>query len=443
MNDFIFGTDGIRGPVGKHPLDPSSLLKIGAAAAAVLSKKGGKVIIAKDTRVSGYIFESILEGALLSKGLDVYLTGPITTPALSYYTKNYQFDFGVMISASHNSYHDNGIKFFNSQGHKLDSEIERAISDAFYKNDFKFLDADSVGKAKRLPIGINNYIDYCISRFPEHFLSGFKLVLDASHGGGFKSAPRIFSGLGADILPVGCSPNGYNINDRCGSTSPDLVSQLVKNGEYQVGVAIDGDGDRVLLIDKDGNIIDGDRIIYILAKHYKDKGIVDSPVAITVTSNLGLKKSLEKLDIDVIETDVGDKNVSSALRNSSGFLGGESSGHIINLNYNATGDGTLAALQVLLVMQETNKTLKELASELILIPCKSLNIEIDSTKRDIINNFCDEFTQNKNNELHDQTRVLARLSGTEPKVRLLVECEDLETKDRIADEFIGQLGKLY
>jgi len=443
MNDFIFGTDGIRGPVGKYPLDPASLLKIGAAAATVLSKNGGKVIIAKDTRVSGYIFESILEGALLSKGLDVYLTGPITTPALSYYTKNYQFDFGVMISASHNSYHDNGIKFFNSQGHKLESEIERAISDAFYKNDFKFLDADSVGKAKRLPLGINNYIDYCISRFPEHFLSGFKLVLDASHGGGFKSAPRIFSGLGADILPVGCSPNGYNINDRCGSTSPDLVSQLVKNGEYQVGVAIDGDGDRVLLIDEDGNIIDGDRIIYILAKHYKDKGIVDSPVAITVTSNLGLKKSLEKLDIDVIETDVGDKNVSSALRNSGGFLGGESSGHIINLNYNATGDGTLAALQVLLVMQETNKTLKELASELILIPCKSLNIEIDSTKRDIINNFCNEFTQNKNNELHDQTRVLARLSGTEPKVRLLVECEDLETQDRIADEFIGQLGKLY
>lgn len=443
MNDFIFGTDGIRGPVGKYPLDPASLLKIGVAAATVLSKKGGKVIIAKDTRVSGYIFESILEGALLSKGLDVYLTGPITTPALSYYTKNYQFDFGVMISASHNSYHDNGIKFFNSQGHKLGSEIERAISDAFYKNDFKFLDADSVGKAKRLPLGINNYIDYCISRFPQYFLNGFKLVLDASHGGGFKSAPRIFSGLGADILPVGCSPNGYNINDRCGSTSPDLVSQLVKNGEYQVGVAIDGDGDRVLLIDEDGNIIDGDRIIYILAKHYKDKGIVDSPVAITVTSNLGLKKSLEKLDIDVIETDVGDKNVSSALRNSGGFLGGESSGHIINLNYNATGDGTLAALQVLLVMQETNKTLKELASELILIPCKSLNIEIDSTKRDIINNFCDEFTQNKNNELHDQTRVLARLSGTEPKVRLLVECEDLETQDRIADEFIGQLGKLY
>ena len=443
MNDFIFGTDGIRGPVGKYPLDPASLLKIGAAAATVLSKKGGKVIIAKDTRVSGYIFESILEGALLSKGLDVYLTGPITTPALSYYTKHYQFDFGVMISASHNSYHDNGIKFFNSQGHKLESEIERAISDAFYKNDFKFLDADSVGKAKRLPLGINNYIDYCISRFPEHFLSGFKLVLDASHGGGFKSAPRIFSGLGADILPVGCSPNGYNINDRCGSTSPDLVSQLVKNGEYQVGVAIDGDGDRVLLIDEDGNIIDGDRIIYILAKHYKDKGILNTPVAITLVSNLGLKKSLEKLDIDVIETDVGDKNVSSALRNSGGFLGGESSGHIINLNYNATGDGTLAALQVLLVMQETNKTLKELASELILIPCKSLNIEIDSTKRDIINNFCDEFTQNKNNELHDQTRVLARLSGTEPKVRLLVECEDLETQDRIADEFIGQLGKLY
>lgn len=442
MSDLIFGTDGIRGPVGQYPLDPASLLKIGAAAARVLGKKGGKVIIAKDTRVSGYIFESILEGALLSKGLDVYLTGPITTPALSYYTKRYQFDFGVMISASHNSYHDNGIKFFNSEGHKLDGEIEKAISDAFYKNEFQFLDADSVGKAKRLPLGVNNYIDYCISRFPEHFLSGFKLVLDASHGGGFKSAPRIFAGLDADILPVGCSPNGYNINDRCGSTSPGLVSQLVKNGDYQVGVAIDGDGDRVVLTDEDGSVIDGDQIIYILAKYYKEKGILDTPVAITVTSNLGLKKSLQKLGITVIETDVGDKNVSSALRNSGGFLGGETSGHIINLNYNETGDGTLAALQVLLVMCETNKTLKELASELMLLPSKSLNIEIDLAKRHSIRNFCHEFTQNKNNELHGEGRVLARLSGTEPKVRLLIECEDLETQDRYADEFIGQLGKL-
>lgn len=442
MNDLIFGTDGIRGPVGQYPLDPASLLKIGAAASLVLSKKAGKVIIAKDTRVSGYIFESILEGALLSKGLDVYLTGPITTPALSYYTKQYQFDFGVMISASHNSYHDNGIKFFNSEGHKLDAQIERAISDAFYKNDFQFLNADSVGKAKRLPLGINNYIDYCISRFPEYFLNGFKLVLDASHGGGFKSAPRIFAGLGADILPVGCSPNGYNINDRCGSTSPALVSQLVKSGDYQVGVAIDGDGDRVILTDEDGSVIDGDKIIYILAKYYKEKGILNSPVAITVTSNLGLKNSLQKLGITVIETDVGDKHVSSALRNASGFLGGETSGHIINLNYNATGDGTLAALQVLLVMYETNKSLKELASELTLLPSKSVNIEIDITKENIIENFCREFTRNKNNELHGDSRVLARLSGTEPKVRLLIECDNLETQDQIADEFIGQLGKI-
>ena len=442
MSDLIFGTDGIRGPIGQHPLDPGSLLKIGAAAANVLGKKGGKVIIAKDTRVSGYIFESILEGALLSAGLDVYLTGPITTPALSYYTNRYDFDFGVMISASHNSYHDNGIKFFNSEGHKLDSQIERAISDAFYKNDFQFLDADSVGKAKRLPIGINNYIDYCISKFPEHFLSGFKLVLDASHGAGFKSAPRIFAGLGADVLPVGCSPNGYNINDRCGSTSPGLVAQLVKNGDYQVGVAIDGDGDRVVLTDEEGSIIDGDKLIYILAKYYKDKGTLDSPIAITVTSNLGLKKSLEKLGITVLETDVGDKNVSSTLRNSGGFLGGETSGHIINLHYNATGDGTLAALQVLLVMHETNITLKDLASELKLLPSKSVNIEIDITKRNIIKDFCHEFNQNKNNELHGQSRVLARLSGTEPKVRLLIECDDLEIQDHFADEFIGQLGKL-
>jgi len=442
MRDLIFGTDGIRGPVGQYPLDPGSILKIGAAAARVLGKKCGKVIIAKDTRVSGYIFESILEGALLSAGLDVYLTGPITTPALSYYTNRYDFDFGVMISASHNSYHDNGIKFFNSEGHKLDSQIERAISDAFYKNDFQFLDADSVGKAKRLPIGINNYIDYCISKFPEHFLSGFKLVLDASHGAGFKSAPRIFAGLGADVLPVGCSPNGYNINDRCGSTSPGLVAQLVKNGDYQVGVAIDGDGDRVVLTDEEGSIIDGDKLIYILAKHYKDKGTLDSPIAITVTSNLGLKKSLQKLGITVIETDVGDKNVSSALRSSGGFLGGETSGHIINLNYNETGDGTLAALQVLLVMRETNKTLKELASELMLIPSKSLNIEIDLAKRHSIENFCHKFTQNKNNELHGQGRLLARLSGTEPIARILIECEDLEIQDRFADEFIGQLGKL-
>jgi phosphoglucosamine mutase len=442
MSDLIFGTDGIRGPVGHYPLDPGSLLKIGVAAANVLGKKGGKVIIAKDTRVSGYIFESILEGALLSAGLDVYLTGPITTPALSYYTKSYKFDFGMMISASHNSYYDNGIKFFNSEGHKLDIEIERAISDAFYKNNFQFLDADSVGKAKRLPLGINNYIDYCISRFPELFLSGFKLVLDASHGAGFKLAPRIFSGLGADVLPVGCSPNGYNINDRCGSTSPGLVAQLVKNGDYQVGVAIDGDGDRAVLTDEDGSIIDGDKLIYILAKHYKDKGILDSPIAITVVSNLGLKKSLEKLGITVVEADVGDKNVSSALRNSGGFLGGESSGHIINLNYNSTGDGVLAALQILLVMHETNKTLKDLASELKLLPSKSVNIEIDITKRNIIKDFCHEFARNKNNELHGDSRVLARLSGTEPKVRLLIECDDLETQDQIANEFTEKIGKL-
>ena len=442
MNDLIFGTDGIRGPVGQYPLDPASLLKIGAASARVLGKKDGKVIIAKDTRVSGYIFESILEGAFLSMGMDVYLTGPITTPALSYYTKQYNFDFGVMISASHNSYQDNGIKFFNSDGHKLDAQIQQAISDSFYKDDFQFLDANSVGKAKRLPMGINNYIDYCISKFPEYFLKDFKLVLDASHGAGFKISPRIFTGLGADILPVGCSPNGYNINDRCGSTSPELVSQLVKTGSYQVGVAIDGDGDRLTLTDEEGSIINGDQILYILAKYYKHKGILDSPVAITVTSNLGLYKALENLDITVIETEVGDKNVSLALRNSGGFLGGESSGHIINLNYNATGDGTLAALQVLLVMHETNKTLKQLAGELKLIPSKSLDIEIDSTKRHILEILCLEFNQNKNNGLNSDCRVLARLSGTEPKVRLLIECDDLETQDQIANEFTEEIGKL-
>ena len=429
----LFGTDGIRGPVGSAILSPDLLLKVAYAAKKIIAPNGGKVIIGKDTRVSGYVYESLLEAGFLTAGMDVYLTGPLTTPALSYYTHHYNFDIGCMISASHNSYHDNGIKFFDRNGDKLDSIIEGKIEGAA-EEVFKPLTADQIGKAKRLPLGINDYLTFCVSKFNKNFLDGFKVVFDASNGGGFKLGPRILSELGADVLPLGASPNGYNINDRCGSTDTQLVSKLIQSANYDIGISIDGDGDRVILIDELGNTVDGDQIIFILAKHLKIKKCLDGPVAITVHSNQGLRQALESLNIDTIITNIGDKYVTSALKKAGGHLGGEASGHIINTKYNNTGDGILAALQVLEVMKDTGKKLNELLNEYSPVPSINSNYKL-AADSPVLYSDLEKFSKKWSLELGKMGRVLARKSGTEPLLRLLIESSEPELFEDIENDF--------
>jgi phosphoglucosamine mutase len=429
----LFGTDGLRGAVNSPSLDPELILKVAYAIKNAMALDGGKVIIGKDTRISGYIYESILEAGFLAAGLDVCLTGPLTTPALCYYTKKFGFNVGCMISASHNSYRDNGIKLFTASGEKISKEIETKIEEGIDQASPR-LSADHIGKATRLPFGISSYQNFCILKFQKNFLKDFKVVCDSSNGGGFKLAPRIIAALGADLLPIGSSPNGYNINDRCGSTDPALVATLVVNGGYDIGVAIDGDGDRVVLIDELGNKIDGDQIIYILAKALKAKNNLRGPIAITVASNCALKSHLEDLGINVIVTNVGDKNIARELKLLGGHLGGESSGHIINLDYNLTGDGVLAALQVMQVMHQTKRKLSELTSAYQAVPSKNINYKI-THDRDGLSNLLHTFGTVWSTKMLNQGRVLVRRSGTEPLIRLLIESKDPALFSEIKNDF--------
>ena len=429
----LFGTDGIRGAIDSPSMDPELILKTAYAIKSIMAPDGGKVVIGKDTRISGYLYESILEAGFIAAGLDVCLTGPLTTPALCYYTKQFNFNIGCMISASHNRYIDNGIKLFTASGEKISKEIETKIEECIDQAPPR-LSADYIGKATRLPFGMDSYQNFCVSKFQKNFLKNFKVVLDASNGGGFKIAPRILAALGADLLPIGSSPNGYNINDRCGSTDPTLVATLVKNGGYDIGVAIDGDGDRAVLIDELGNTLDGDQIVYILAKALKAKNNLRGPVAITVTSNCALKSHLEDLGIKVIVTEVGDKNITRDLKLLGGHLGGESSGHIINLDYNLSGDGILAALQVMQVMHQTKSKLSELTSTYQAIPSKNINYKI-THDHDDLSNLLHTFGTAWSTKMLNQGRVLARKSGTESLVRLLIESKDPALFGEIKNDF--------
>jgi phosphoglucosamine mutase len=419
-----FGTDGIRGRVGKSPMTAEFAMRLAGAAAKVLTPDGGKVLIGKDTRVSGYMFEAALEAGFVAAGVDVWLTGPLPTPAIAYLTQKLDAKFGIVISASHNPYYDNGIKFFGADGEKLSDALELAIESRLDEPPVT-KDSMSLGQATNASFARADYMRFCRSTIPADMdLDGLKIVVDGSHGAGYKVAPRLIAELGADVVPVGCSPNGRNINDGCGSTRPDLLRLTVTGVRAHVGLALDGDGDRLVMVDERGELVDGDQLIYILARDRLESGVLRGPVVGTVMSNLGLELGLRELGLDFLRAKVGDRHVLMLLKEHGGILGGETSGHLLCLDKTTTGDGLIAALQVLAVMRRTGKPLSKLAEGMSRLPQVLLNVKtsqrIDPFEKPEIRCALEQVES----ELAGRGRVVLRASGTEPVIRVMVEGED-------------------
>jgi phosphoglucosamine mutase len=430
----FFGTDGIRGRVGEHPMTAEFALRLASAAARVLAPQGGRVAIGKDTRVSGYMFESALEAGFVAAGMDVLLLGPLPTPGIAHLTRVTQSDLGVVISASHNPYFDNGIKFFDREGGKLSDALEERI-EAHLDEPAITRDSHALGRAKRLESAIEQYQAFCIGTVgPDLRLDGLKVVIDCSHGAGYKVAPRTLAELGAEIIPIGCSPNGRNINEGCGSTHPDLLTLMVKGSGADVGVAFDGDGDRVVMVDHLGNIIDGDQLLYVLATDRRARSALAGPVVGTLMSNLGLELALASQGVGFRRAKVGDRYVLEMLRETGGQLGGETSGHILCLDKTTTGDGLVTALQVLAIVRRTGRPLADLTAGMQRLPQVLINvrttsrIDLDSAApvRDAV--------QAVQRRLGNRGRVVLRASGTEPVVRVMVEGEDQVEVRRLAED---------
>ncbi|NCF14361.1 MAG: phosphoglucosamine mutase [Gammaproteobacteria bacterium] len=424
MNKEFFGTDGVRGTVGNDPMTADFAMRLASAAAQVLVPKGGTVVIGKDTRLSGYMFESALEAGFVAAGADVLLLGPLPTPGIARLTQELSADLGVVISASHNAFFDNGIKFFDGTGSKLTDEIEQQI-EKHLRNPAITLESQSLGKAKRIDTARIRYEDFCAASMPEGMdLEGLKIVFDGANGAGYKVGPRTLSNLGAEVIPIGCSPNGRNINDGCGSTEPELLQLTVPALKADVGFALDGDGDRVLMVDENGELVDGDQLLFVLATARKDSGELQGPVIGTVMSNLGLEHALKARDIEFRRAAVGDRYVLELLRESGGILGGETSGHMIVLDKATTGDGLVCALQVLAIMKETGKPLSELVAGMPRYPQTMLNVRTKSRIDPGESQEIQAAVAVAESELADSGRVVLRASGTEPVIRVMVEGED-------------------
>jgi len=434
MARHFFGTDGIRGRVGVAPMTVDFALRLSNAAAQALAPTGGLVLIGKDTRISGYMFESALEAGFLAVGIDVWLTGPLPTPGIAYLTKKLGADFGIVISASHNFYEDNGIKFFDREGEKLSDALEDAI-EGFLENPPRTLDSRALGQATHLSSARSDYMEFCKSTIPEKTnLGGLKIVVDAAHGAGYKVAPRAISDLGAEVIPVGCSPNGRNINDGCGSTRPDLLKMTVSGVRANVGLALDGDGDRLLMVDEDGNLVDGDKLLYILALDRIETKSLRGPIVGTVMSNLGLELALREVGVEFLRAKVGDRHVLEMLKKHRGMLGGEASGHLICLDKTTTGDGLVVALQILSVIQRTGKTLKELASGMKQFPQTLINVPINKSVDIEMNPAIRDAVKSAEQELSENGRVVLRASGTEMVIRVMVEGEDADQVSKLAEK---------
>jgi phosphoglucosamine mutase len=432
MTRRYFGTDGIRGQVGAAPMTVDFALRLASAAARVLAPQGGTVLIGKDTRVSGYMFESALEAGFVAAGVDVLLTGPLPTPAIAVLTKKLGADFGIVISASHNPYHDNGIKFFDKDGEKLSDEAEEAI-EAELDSAPVTRESRALGQAKNASAAREDYVEFCKSSIPAGMgFENFKIVVDASHGAAYKVAPRVMSDLGADVVAVGCSPNGRNINDGCGSTRPDLLKLTVTGVRAHVGIALDGDGDRVVMVDERGNLVDGDQLLFILARDRRESGMLRGPVVGTVMSNLGLELALRDLGVDFLRAKVGDRHVLALLKEKGGIVGGETSGHIICLDCTSTGDGVITALQVLAVMQRTGRSLSELVAGMSQFPQVLLNVKVRAPGDPSRDPGVREAVERAESELGKRGRVVLRASGTEPVIRVMVEGEDAQQVNALA-----------
>lgn len=424
MSRKYFGTDGVRGTVGNDPMSAEFALRLASAAAQVLVPEGGTVLIGKDTRMSGYMFESALEAGFVAAGADVLLLGPLPTPGIANLTQVLKANLGVVISASHNVFSDNGIKFFDGAGAKLSDEVEEEIEKLLDKPAIT-LESGKLGQAKRIDTARSRYQEFCVSTFPEDLnLEGMKVVFDGANGAGYKVGPRTLNELSAEVISIGCSPNGRNINEGCGSMEPELLQKTVVAVEAAAGIALDGDGDRVVMVDELGQIVDGDQLLYVLAMARKAEGALCGPVVGTVMSNLGLEHALQRENIEFRRAAVGDRYVLEALRESGGMIGGETSGHMICLDKTTTGDGLVSALQILAIMRRTGKTLSELTAGMARYPQKMLNVKtgrkMDPGQVPTIQVAVREVEA----ELAQSGRVVLRASGTESVIRVMVEGEN-------------------
>ncbi|GBF30617.1 phosphoglucosamine mutase [bacterium MnTg04] len=429
-----FGTDGLRGRVGEPPMTVDFALRLASAVARVLVPNGGTVVIGKDTRVSGYMFESALEAGFVAAGVDVKLLGPLPTPAIAVLTRKFEADLGVVISASHNPYFDNGIKFFNGEGQKLSDELEVAI-EAELDKAVTTRESALLGKAEQVVTARLQYEEFCLSTVePGLDLAGLKIVLDSAHGAAYKVAPRVLSRLGAEVVPIGSSPNGRNINDQCGSTHPDLLRKVVMAVDADLGIALDGDGDRVVMVDHNGVLADGDQLIYIIARDRKSRGELRGPVVGTVMSNLGLENTLHSQGIEFLRAAVGDRKVLAMLHEHDGILGGETSGHIICLDKVTTGDGLVAALQILEIIKRNAGNLAELAAEMPRYPQTMINVRVAGKPNLDDLPAIRKAVAGVEATLGSAGRVVLRSSGTEPVIRVMVEGEDEALVKNLASE---------
>ena len=424
MSRKYFGTDGIRGAVGTYPITPEFVMKLGWAAGKVFAQQGkSKILIGKDTRISGYMFESALEAGLTAAGVDSGLLGPMPTPGIAYLTRTFHADAGIVISASHNPYHDNGIKFFSADGTKLDDEIELEI-ERYLDEPMTTVSSDELGKAFRINDAAGRYIEFCKSTVRRLKLKGKRIVLDCAHGATYQIAPAVFEELGAEIITIGASPDGLNINKDIGSTSPKQLQQKVVETRADLGIGFDGDGDRVVMVDEKGEVVDGDELLFIMAMHARSRKRLGGGVVGTLMSNLGLELALKKEKIDFVRANVGDRYVMQQLKEHNWRFGGESSGHLLCLDSTSTGDGVVAALQVMMALQDSGKTLHELKSGMTKCPQTMINVrrnkDVDVTKNKTILAAAAAVEE----ELDGRGRVLLRPSGTEPVVRVMVEGEN-------------------
>ncbi|VAX04224.1 Phosphoglucosamine mutase [hydrothermal vent metagenome] len=444
MDKKYFGTDGIRGTVGEGVINPAFILKLGWAVGRVLAKgDSGKVLIGKDTRISGYMFESALEAGLAAAGIDSFLLGPMPTPAIAYLTRTFHADAGIVISASHNPYQDNGLKFFSSQGTKLSDEIELAI-EAEMEKDMQCVDSAKLGKAERMGDAAGRYIEFCKSTVPSTLnLKGMTIVVDCAHGATYHIGPSVFSELGAEVIAIGVEPDGLNINEKVGSTHPAELQRTVLKHSADLGIALDGDGDRLIMVDHKGEIVDGDELLYIIARSRLSEGCLQGAVVGTLMSNLGLEVALQRDGIDFKRAKVGDRYVMEVLTNGNWSLGGESSGHIICLDRTSTGDGIVAALQVLCAVNHSELSLHKLKSGMRKFPQRMENVRVNG-KVDIEgSDSIQQAVRAAEDELGSRGRVLLRPSGTEPLVRVMVEGEDAAQVTRLTQDLAQVVKKAF
>jgi phosphoglucosamine mutase len=437
-----FGTDGIRGKVGENLINPEFVMKLGWAAGKVLAGNGtNKVIIGKDTRISGYMLESALESGLSAAGINIGLLGPMPTPAIAYLTKTFRSEAGIVISASHNPYYDNGIKFFSADGTKLDDDIELAI-EAEMDKPMQCVASDKLGKAVRIADAAGRYIEFCKGNFPSNLsLKGLKIVVDCAHGATYHIAPNVLSELGAEVIEIGTEPDGLNINRKVGATSMKAIVDCVIKNKADLGFALDGDGDRIMLVDHHGNVIDGDQIVYIIARDALKSGKLNGGVVGTVMSNLGLEVALSTLGVPFERSKVGDRYVLELLRQKGWSIGGEGSGHVLNLDAASTGDGIVAGLQVLAAMINANMTLNELSRGMTKFPQTLINVRFNQGDAPLSAEAVKNSVLEAEAALGERGRVLLRKSGTEPLIRVMVEANDAADSRKWAEHIADAVRK--